>query len=114
MPVFYVILPGKGRATADADGLASAHLDAAIADCVQAAREHISEAAATGGRLGLDRRFEIFGLAGQLLYTVPFRHVILAEDEYEPASRCITGACTGMEVVEKPPRPAIWPCWARR
>ena len=81
MPVFYVHLTGEGEATADADGLAFADLDAAIADCVQAAREHISEAAATGGRLGLDRRFEIFGPAGQLLYTVPFRQVILAEDE---------------------------------
>ena len=60
MPVFYVHLTG-GEATAEADGLAFADLDAAIADCVQAAREHISEAAATGGRLGLDRRFEIFG-----------------------------------------------------
>ena len=81
MPVFYVHLTGEGEAIEDADGLAFADLDAAIEDCVQAAREHISEAAATGGPLGLDRRFEIFGPAGQLLHTVPFRHVILAQDE---------------------------------
>ena len=61
----------------DEAGSEFANLDAARIEALECARELMSQGILNGGRLGIERMFEIADGTGCTLLTVPFREAIM-------------------------------------
>ena len=76
MDLYFLHIRDGSDVTPDPEGSLLPSLEAARQSAIESARQMMGEAVQHGGRIGLERTFEIKDEAGTLLLTVPFRDAI--------------------------------------
>jgi hypothetical protein len=75
MPIYYFHIHDADEVVHDEEGSDHPDIESARAEAIQSAREIIANDA-KGGRLNLDRRFEVKNRRGAVVVVVPFREAI--------------------------------------
>lgn len=76
MPLFFLHIRSGSDVLHDPEGSHLPDLAAARAEAILCARELMSQGVLDGGRLGIERLFEIADEGGRTLLMVPFREAV--------------------------------------